>query len=115
MRIRTRATIALAGVFLCVKYVEYSEKFHHGLFPDTNIFFSLYYMMTGIHGLHVVAGMIVLGYVVVLARRGRLSQRDPLLRHSCRRSDLDSHSVALPAMESQSPAERPPRESEWRR
>jgi cytochrome c oxidase subunit 3 len=67
------ATIALAGVFLCVKYVEYSEKFHHGLFPGTNIFFSLYYMMTGIHGIHVIAGMGVLGYILVLARRGRFS------------------------------------------
>jgi len=68
------ATILLAGVFLCVKYVEYTEKFHHGLFPSTNIFFSLYYMMTGIHGIHVLIGMGVLSYVVVLARRGRLSE-----------------------------------------
>jgi cytochrome c oxidase subunit 3 len=68
------ATILLAGVFLCVKYVEYTEKFHHGLFPDTNIFFSLYYMMTAIHGIHVLIGMGVLAYVVVLARRGRFSE-----------------------------------------
>jgi len=68
------ATILLAGVFLCVKYVEYAEKFHHGLFPSTNIFFSLYYMMTGIHGIHVLIGMGVLGWVVALARRGRLSE-----------------------------------------
>jgi cytochrome c oxidase subunit 3 len=68
------ATILLAGVFLCVKYVEYTEKFHHGLFPDTNIFFSLYYMMTGIHGIHVLIGMGVLAYVAVLARRGRFSE-----------------------------------------
>ena len=53
---------------------EYTEKFHHGLFPSTNIFFSLYYMMTGIHGIHVLIGMGVLSYVVVLARRGRLSE-----------------------------------------
>ena len=68
------ATILLAGVFLCVKYVEYTEKLHHGLFPGTNIFFSLYYMMTGIHGIHVLIGMGVLAYVVALARRGRLSE-----------------------------------------
>ncbi|HWS16253.1 MAG TPA: cytochrome c oxidase subunit 3, partial [Candidatus Methylomirabilis sp.] len=35
------ATILLAGVFLCVKYVEYAAKFHHGLYPGTNLFFSL--------------------------------------------------------------------------
>ena len=68
------ATILLAGGFLCVKYVEYTEKLHHGLFPGTNIFFSLYYMMTGIHGIHVLIGMGVLAYVVVLARRGRFSE-----------------------------------------
>jgi cytochrome c oxidase subunit 3 len=67
------ATILLAGVFLAVKYVEYSEKFHHGLFPGTNIFFSLYYVMTGIHGIHVVAGMAVMAYIVAAARRGRFS------------------------------------------
>jgi cytochrome c oxidase subunit 3 len=66
-------TILLAAVFLCVKYVEYSAKFHHGLYPGTNLFFSLYFMMTGLHGAHVLLGMAVLTYVIVLSRRGRLS------------------------------------------
>jgi len=68
------ATILLAAVFLLVKYTEYTAKFHHGLYPDTNIFFSLYYMMTGLHGIHVLLGMGVLSYVIVLSRRGRLSE-----------------------------------------
>ena len=68
------ATILLAGVFLCVKYVEYAEKFHHGLYPRTNLFFSLYFMMTGLHGIHVLVGMGLLSYVIVLSRRGRLSE-----------------------------------------
>jgi len=67
------ATILLAGVFLCVKYVEYGAKFHHGLYPGTNLFFSLYFMLTGLHGIHVLAGMALLSWVVVLSRRGRLS------------------------------------------
>lgn len=67
------ATILLAAVFLCVKYVEYSAKFHHGLYPGTNLFFSLYFMMTGLHGAHVLLGMGLLAYVIVLSRRGRLS------------------------------------------
>jgi cytochrome c oxidase subunit 3 len=67
------ATILLAAVFLCVKYVEYSAKFHHGLYPGTNLFFSLYFMMTGLHGIHVLLGMGLLSYVIVLSRRGRLS------------------------------------------
>ena len=67
------ATILLAAVFLCVKYVEYGAKFHHGLYPHTNLFFSLYFMMTGLHGVHVLLGMGLLSYVIVLSRRGRLS------------------------------------------
>ena len=68
------ATILLAAVFLCVKYVEYTAKFHHGLYPRTNLFFSLYFMMTGLHGIHVLVGMGLLSYVIVLSRRGRLSE-----------------------------------------
>ena len=56
-----------------MKYVEWTEKFHHGLYPGTNIFFSLYFMMTGLHGIHVILGMGVLTYVVILSRRGRFS------------------------------------------
>jgi len=66
-------TVLLGAVFLCVKYIEWTEEFHHGLYPGTNIFFSLYFMMTGVHGLHVILGMGVLSYVVVLSRRGRFS------------------------------------------
>ncbi len=68
------ATVLLGAVFLCVKYVEWTEEFHKGLYPGTNIFFSLYFMMTGLHGIHVLAGMCVLAYVAVLAHRGRFSE-----------------------------------------
>jgi len=67
------ATILLAAVFLCVKYAEYTAKFHHGIYPRTNLFFSIYFMLTGLHGIHVLLGMGVLSYVILLSRRGRLS------------------------------------------
>jgi cytochrome c oxidase subunit 3 len=67
------ATVLLGAVFLCVKYIEWTEEFHHGLYPGTNIFFSLYFMMTGLHGIHVILGMAALTYVVFLSRRGRFS------------------------------------------
>jgi len=69
------ATVLLAGVFLCIKYAEYTAKFHHGIYPRTNLFFSIYFMMTGLHGIHVLLGMGLLSYVVVLSRRGRFSER----------------------------------------
>ena len=67
------ATILLAAVFLCIKYLEYAAKFHHGIYPRTNLFFSIYFMLTGLHGIHVLLGMGLLSYVIVLSRRGRLS------------------------------------------
>jgi cytochrome c oxidase subunit 3 len=66
-------TVLLGAVFLCVKYIEWTGEFHHGRYPGTNIFFSLYFMMTGLHGIHVILGMGVLTYVVALSRRGRFS------------------------------------------
>jgi cytochrome c oxidase subunit III len=67
-------TILLAAAFLGIKYVEWTEKFAHGLFPDTDVFFSLYFVMTGLHGLHVLGGILVLGGVLVLAGKGRFSE-----------------------------------------
>ena len=57
-------TVLLAGVFLVIKYVEYSTKLAHGLYPSTNTFLALYFTLTGLHGLHVVGGMVVNGYLL---------------------------------------------------
>jgi len=48
--------------FLVIKYIEYTEKFHHGHFPSTNMFFAIYFTLTGLHGLHVIGGMVVNAY-----------------------------------------------------
>ena len=52
--------------FLIVKYIEYSAKYADGLFPGQEhhtVFFSFYFLMTGFHALHVIAGMIPMGYI----------------------------------------------------
>ena len=67
-------TILLAGGFLGVKYLEWSAEFGHGNFPASNLFFSLYFTLTGLHGLHVLAGMAVLSWLLVAARGGRFSR-----------------------------------------
>jgi cytochrome c oxidase subunit 3 len=74
LKIFLSLTILLAAAFLVVKYFEWTEKFAHGLFPGTDVFFSLYFMMTGVHGLHVLAGIVVLGAMLVLAGRGSFSE-----------------------------------------
>jgi len=54
----------LGGVlFLVVKAFEYGDKFSHGLLPSTNNFLGLYFTMTGLHAIHVMAGMVVNAYL----------------------------------------------------
>ncbi len=56
------STILLALVFMVVKAFEYGAKFEHHLFPSTSNFFATYFTLTGLHGLHVLGGVIVNGY-----------------------------------------------------
>jgi heme/copper-type cytochrome/quinol oxidase subunit 3 len=58
------ATVLLALVFLVVKYFEYSDKFHHDHFPSHDNFFAIYFVLTGLHGLHIVGGVIVNSYLL---------------------------------------------------
>jgi nitric oxide reductase NorE protein len=62
---------AFAGglVFIVNKPIEWIDKVQHGLTPHTDNFFQLYYMMTGLHLLHVIVGMVVLTFLWRLAGR----------------------------------------------
>ncbi|MBI3871941.1 MAG: cytochrome c oxidase subunit 3 [candidate division Zixibacteria bacterium] len=55
-------TVLCALIFLGVKSVEYSMKFEHHLFPSHNTFMAIYFTLTGLHGLHVIGGLIVNSY-----------------------------------------------------
>jgi heme/copper-type cytochrome/quinol oxidase subunit 3 len=57
-------TLLLGAVFLCIKAMEYGDKFSHGLMPATNNFLGLYFTMTGLHAVHVIGGMIVNAYLL---------------------------------------------------
>jgi cytochrome c oxidase subunit 3 len=77
------ATMLLGAAFLGIKAVEYTEHIRHHLFPgpgfhypgpearSAEIFFSLYFAMTGLHALHMIIGIGLLSVLFVLARRGR--------------------------------------------
>lgn len=83
------ATVLLAAVFMVVKYFEYTAKFEHGLFPGEAFhphgayeiydvpyaaqFFSIYFVATGIHGVHVLIGMVLLSWIATRAWRGHFS------------------------------------------
>ncbi len=84
-QINLATTLALAGTFLVVKFIEYSHKFHDGLewgkfFTNTqidgtnpHIFFSVYFTMTGLHGIHVIAGMIAIGWMMYRTSKNHFS------------------------------------------
>jgi cytochrome c oxidase subunit 3 len=74
-------TLVCAAGFLVVKYFEYSHKIHEGILPGSlysfeeiktakaPLFFSVYFVMTGIHGLHVIIGMGIIYYLIRRASR----------------------------------------------
>jgi cytochrome c oxidase subunit 3 len=79
-------TIGFALVFLAIKYHEWSAKIGHGIYPGSDtlvsyeqgkiIFYSLYFVMTGIHGLHVVAGIVLIAVMVRMTLKGVVSKND---------------------------------------
>ena len=86
-------SIGCGFVFLINKYFEWGTKFHHDLYPNSdtlldsapgiNIFFGLYYTITGLHGLHVIIGMILLSISLVLVIRNKVTdQRYAMLENS---------------------------------
>jgi heme/copper-type cytochrome/quinol oxidase subunit 3 len=68
-------TIGGGLIFMCVKAFEYSTKFGHDIFPWTNVFWGFYFTATGLHGLHVLAGMVIMGIISFDVRKGRELQR----------------------------------------
>jgi len=80
-------TIFLGSVFLGVKVIEYHDKFVHHLVPGLNfhfegagalehqaqVFYSLYFLMTGLHALHMIVGIGILFGLVYFAWKGRYS------------------------------------------
>lgn len=80
------ATIVLGLLFLVNKYFEWSGHIHEGIYPNSPellsrshgeiLFYGLYYVMTGLHGIHVVAGMLFIGIMLTLTVRQRITQDD---------------------------------------
>ncbi len=55
-------TILLGIAFLVVKTFEYGHKFQHHHFPSTDTFYAIYFTLTGLHGLHVIGGILLNTY-----------------------------------------------------
>ena len=65
------AAIALGGVFVIVKAVEYRDKIAHGLTTGVNQFFDFYWLLTAFHLFHVLLGMLVLAYMATKIHKGQ--------------------------------------------
>jgi cytochrome c oxidase subunit 3 len=76
-------TILLALFFMVNKYFEWTAKFHHGIYPGSDtllnensgtiLFFGLYYVMTGLHGLHVIIGVVMISIMMRFTSKGIVS------------------------------------------
>jgi cytochrome c oxidase subunit 3 len=79
-------TIVLGMAFLVIKYFEWSAKIHHGIYPGSPgllaqpqgqiIFYSLYFVTTGLHGIHIFAGIITLGLMMRWSMQDRINNKD---------------------------------------
>lgn len=82
----TYLTIFMALMFLVNKFFEWKAKFGHGIYPGSehlrelpqgeSIFYGLYFLMTGLHGLHVIIGGCLLGYVIFLMKKNKVNSTD---------------------------------------
>lgn len=80
------ATLLMAGTFLLIKFFEWGAKRSHGIFPGMEhlhslphgegVFFNLYFMMTGLHGIHVIIGMIVMIVVYNRLQSGTITREN---------------------------------------
>jgi cytochrome c oxidase subunit III len=80
------STMTLGFVFLVNKFFEWRAKIHHGVYPGSEhlmerppgerLFFGLYYGMTGLHGLHVTVGAIILSFMLALLVRDKIRHND---------------------------------------
>ena len=78
-------TMLLGAVFLAIKFYEYYEKYAEGLIPGTHfvwhgdepgrasIFFIAYFLLTGMHALHMIIGIAMMAVLAIMARKGRFT------------------------------------------
>ena len=85
--------LGCGGIFLVNKYVEWGHKIALGIYPGAeklsdgpagqNLFFGLYYVITGLHGLHIVIGMTLLAASLVLVQQQKITAKNDALLENC--------------------------------
>ena len=86
VRMNLILSILFASGFLVVKFFEYASKFEHGTLPGVlwraegfsdpfaHVFYGLYFVMTGLHGLHVLIGMGLMAWCLMRASKTRFTR-----------------------------------------
>jgi cytochrome c oxidase subunit 3 len=77
------ATVLLGIVFLVNKYFEWGEHIKEQIYPGSSIlalrgqgdvlFYGLYYFMTGLHALHIIIGLVFIGFIMVFVVRNKIN------------------------------------------
>lgn len=85
MKLQT-ATVLMGLAFLVIKYFEWTAKISKGIYPDSPVllkmsggqilFFGLYYVMTGLHGLHVLIGVTVISFMIYFTKTGDITSEN---------------------------------------
>ena len=79
------ATLVCGFLFMFIKYIEYSHKFHEGIYPGgffsytgegfvegLPLYFSFYYLMTGLHASHVLIGLALISWMLLKTYRKQI-------------------------------------------
>jgi nitric oxide reductase NorE protein len=67
--------LACGVLFVVLKVLEYGRKLAGGFTPTTNEFFMYYFVLTGLHLVHLLIGIGILGYLARVARRSNMTDR----------------------------------------
>lgn len=80
------ATVSAGAFFLVNKYFEWAAKISHGVYPGGEalagkadggaIFYGLYFFATGLHAVHVLAGMVIIIIAALMVYEGRINSKD---------------------------------------
>jgi cytochrome c oxidase subunit 3 len=80
------ATVCAGAFFLVNKYFEWGAKISHGVYPGGEalagntdggaLFYGLYFFATGLHGLHVLAGMVIIVVAALMVHEDRINSKD---------------------------------------
>ncbi len=86
-------TIVLGVAFLVNKYFEWGHKIHLGIYPNSprmlagppgeTMFYSLYYAITGLHGIHIIVGLLLLATGWGMLARGGTTARNHAMVENC--------------------------------